>query len=318
MKPADELAELWAADSLNMEAIEAVDITAWRTYQLVYFLDQVLQKSPLPEGEGKVTSRGFCAQGRHEVMHPGPASWPGTGGHISGTCGCMAISPSPTAVQQGGSWCLGSLSQCGEGWRARASVSHVWGHVQWQAVPRLAQLGCHLPVFTSPCALCCGTSPHSCWHPKPLGMWLCRAAWCQEPSMGTLLPGASECLGCSQSWGHREAWGGPGLAHGWEDPRGFAAQPGWTQRVPSEQGLGAGGRAPKGAMTIPPLAGNVETLSKMYPKISKAQNAELRLRWCQIILKNNLEAEYSKVKDFLHSQVCPWAAVAVPSSVPLF
>lgn len=95
MKPADELAELWAADSLNMEAIEAVDITAWRMYQLVYFLDQVLQKSPLPEGEGKVTSRGFCAQGRHEVMHPGPASWPGTGGHISGTCGCMAISPSP-------------------------------------------------------------------------------------------------------------------------------------------------------------------------------------------------------------------------------
>ncbi|XP_049687970.1 aminopeptidase B isoform X3 [Accipiter gentilis] len=97
MKPADELAELWVADGLNMEAIEAVDITVWRTYQLVYFLDQVLQKSPLPEG-------------------------------------------------------------------------------------------------------------------------------------------------------------------------------------------------------------NVERLSKMYPKISKAQNAELRLRWCQIVLKNNLEAEYSKVKDFLHSQ----------------
>ncbi|NXP29718.1 AMPB Aminopeptidase, partial [Scytalopus superciliaris] len=97
MRPAEELAELWAADGLNVEAIEAVDITGWRTYQLVYFLDQVLQKSPLPEG-------------------------------------------------------------------------------------------------------------------------------------------------------------------------------------------------------------NVERLSKMYPKISKAQNAELRLRWCQIILKNNLEAEYSKVKDFLHSQ----------------
>ncbi|KAM6233037.1 aminopeptidase B [Spheniscus humboldti] len=97
MKPADELAELWAADGLNMEAIEDVDITAWRTYQLVYFLDQVLQKSPLPEG-------------------------------------------------------------------------------------------------------------------------------------------------------------------------------------------------------------NVERLSKRYPKISKAQNAELRLRWCQIVLKNNLEAEYHKVKDFLHSQ----------------
>ncbi|NXA54288.1 AMPB Aminopeptidase, partial [Nothocercus julius] len=97
MKPAEELAELWAADNLNIEAIEAVDISVWKTYQLVYFLDQILQKSPLPEG-------------------------------------------------------------------------------------------------------------------------------------------------------------------------------------------------------------NVERLSKMYPKISKAQNAELRVRWCQIVLKNNHEAEYSKVKDFLHSQ----------------
>lgn len=68
-----------------------------------------------------------------------------------------------------------------------------------------------------------------------------------------------------------------------------------------------------GMVTIP-FTGNVERLSKMYPKISKAQNAELRLRWCQIVLKNNIEAEYSKVKDFLHSQVCPWATVAVPSS----
>lgn len=77
MKPADKLAELWAADGLNMEAIEAVDITAWRTYQLVYFLDQVLQKSPLPEGEGQVTSQGSGGQGRHGVTGPSPASWLG-------------------------------------------------------------------------------------------------------------------------------------------------------------------------------------------------------------------------------------------------
>lgn len=74
MKPADELAELWVADGLNMEAIEAVDITVWRTYQLVYFLDQVLQKSPLPEGEGQVTSQGSGAQRRDSVTCPGPAS----------------------------------------------------------------------------------------------------------------------------------------------------------------------------------------------------------------------------------------------------
>uniref|UniRef100_A0A8D0GQR8 Aminopeptidase B n=1 Tax=Sphenodon punctatus TaxID=8508 RepID=A0A8D0GQR8_SPHPU len=48
--------------------------------------------------------------------------------------------------------------------------------------------------------------------------------------------------------------------------------------------------------------GNVEKLSEMYPKISKSQNSELRLRWCQIVLKNNHEMEFCKVKDFLHSQ----------------
>lgn len=63
MRPADELAELWAADALNMEAIEAVDITGWRTYQLIYFLDQVLQKSPLPEGECRGTLRALVPKG---------------------------------------------------------------------------------------------------------------------------------------------------------------------------------------------------------------------------------------------------------------
>lgn len=44
-------------------------------------------------------------------------------------------------------------------------------------------------------------------------------------------------------------------------------------------------------------------MSVLYPKISKAQNAELRLRWSQIVLKNNHEAGFDQVKDFLHSQV---------------
>lgn len=51
MKPADALAQLWAAKELDMEAIGAVDISTWKTYQLVYFLDKVLQRSPLPPGE---------------------------------------------------------------------------------------------------------------------------------------------------------------------------------------------------------------------------------------------------------------------------
>ncbi|EPQ20361.1 Aminopeptidase B [Myotis brandtii] len=53
MKPAEELAQLWAAPELDMPAIEAVAIGSWKTYQLVYFLDKVLQKSPLPPGNVK-------------------------------------------------------------------------------------------------------------------------------------------------------------------------------------------------------------------------------------------------------------------------
>lgn len=58
MRPAEELARLWAAEELDMEAIGAVAISAWRTYQLVYFLDKILQASPLPPGKDTwVTSR---------------------------------------------------------------------------------------------------------------------------------------------------------------------------------------------------------------------------------------------------------------------
>uniref|UniRef100_A0A4X2K2Q1 Aminopeptidase B n=1 Tax=Vombatus ursinus TaxID=29139 RepID=A0A4X2K2Q1_VOMUR len=53
MKPAEELAQLWAAEKLDPGAIAAVDISVWKTYQLVYFLDKILQKSPLPPGNVK-------------------------------------------------------------------------------------------------------------------------------------------------------------------------------------------------------------------------------------------------------------------------
>ncbi|XP_074078468.1 aminopeptidase B isoform X1 [Macrotis lagotis] len=53
MKPAEELAQLWAAEKLDLGAIAAVDISTWKTYQLVYFLDKILQKSPLPSGNVK-------------------------------------------------------------------------------------------------------------------------------------------------------------------------------------------------------------------------------------------------------------------------
>ncbi|XP_066235666.1 aminopeptidase B [Saccopteryx leptura] len=53
MKPAEQLAQLWGTKELDIKAIEAVAISTWKTYQLVYFLDKILQKSPLPPGNMK-------------------------------------------------------------------------------------------------------------------------------------------------------------------------------------------------------------------------------------------------------------------------
>lgn len=53
MRPAEELAQQWATEELDMGAIGAVAISTWKTYQLVYFLDKILQRSPLPPGKGK-------------------------------------------------------------------------------------------------------------------------------------------------------------------------------------------------------------------------------------------------------------------------
>lgn len=49
--------------------------------------------------------------------------------------------------------------------------------------------------------------------------------------------------------------------------------------------------------------GNVKKLGDTYPTISQARNAELRLRWGQIVLKNDHQEEFWKVRDFLQSQV---------------
>ncbi|XP_069797835.1 aminopeptidase B [Narcine bancroftii] len=50
MKPAESLASLWLAAEPNMDAIKAVDMCSWKTYQIVYFLDKLQQQSPLPPG----------------------------------------------------------------------------------------------------------------------------------------------------------------------------------------------------------------------------------------------------------------------------
>ncbi|KAM9321617.1 aminopeptidase B [Gastrophryne carolinensis] len=58
MKPAEYLAELWKATPLDKNAIAKVDISQWKTYQIIYFLDQVLDRSPLPPGN--VEELGKC------------------------------------------------------------------------------------------------------------------------------------------------------------------------------------------------------------------------------------------------------------------
>eukprot|EP00062_Callorhinchus_milii_P009552 gi/632953465/ref/XP_007892433.1/ PREDICTED: aminopeptidase B [Callorhinchus milii] len=50
MKPAETLASLWAAEDLNSDAIKDIDLSSWKTYQIVHFLDKVVEISPLPRG----------------------------------------------------------------------------------------------------------------------------------------------------------------------------------------------------------------------------------------------------------------------------
>lgn len=50
MKPAEQLAELWVNKNLDLEAIGQIDTKPWKTYQTVYFLDKIIEKSPLPDG----------------------------------------------------------------------------------------------------------------------------------------------------------------------------------------------------------------------------------------------------------------------------
>ncbi|XP_066528508.1 aminopeptidase B isoform X1 [Hoplias malabaricus] len=50
MKPADQLADLWVKDPIDITPINKTDVESWKTYQIAYFLDKILEKSPLPEG----------------------------------------------------------------------------------------------------------------------------------------------------------------------------------------------------------------------------------------------------------------------------
>ncbi|KAL8608211.1 hypothetical protein ACOMHN_016666 [Nucella lapillus] len=46
----------------------------------------------------------------------------------------------------------------------------------------------------------------------------------------------------------------------------------------------------------------VHRLGQHYPRISAARNAEIRLRWCQLVIKNDHREAFSAVTDFLQCQ----------------
>uniref|UniRef100_A0A8C4QMP7 Arginyl aminopeptidase (aminopeptidase B) n=1 Tax=Eptatretus burgeri TaxID=7764 RepID=A0A8C4QMP7_EPTBU len=54
MKPANDLANLWSSPEVDLEKVKQIDISLWKTYQTVYFLDRLLEKSPLPSGQAEV------------------------------------------------------------------------------------------------------------------------------------------------------------------------------------------------------------------------------------------------------------------------
>lgn len=163
-------------------------------------------------------------------------------GHTGGTLGCVAISPSPTAL-----WVLVPGMPQLVWWRMERQGKHVPGFMGTcnPAVPRLALLGCvpmslqlSLRSLLRNLPLCAGNPRH-----QHMALQGCPA-W--EAQQGHRPAQSQQELGVHQSWGWGALGQGPGLTRGWEDPREFAAQLGWTDRVHWEQGMGAGSELPGG------------------------------------------------------------------------
>lgn len=65
--PVETLFSLWTTEPLDaLAAAGSVDITKWRTFQTVLFLDRLLDGSPLPHGE-------YCGVGRSMLCVAVPA-----------------------------------------------------------------------------------------------------------------------------------------------------------------------------------------------------------------------------------------------------
>ena len=50
-RPVQDLCELWrSGDAPDMQTVSGFDLSAWSTFQIVLFLDRMLDLSPLPHG----------------------------------------------------------------------------------------------------------------------------------------------------------------------------------------------------------------------------------------------------------------------------
>lgn len=128
------------------------------------------------------------------MICPNLASWPGRSGHIMGTQGCVAISPSPTSLVPEKPWLVwwGMESQWKHvpGFMGTCAVLLSTGWLCWAVVSL-----CH---HNSPCPLAEESAPTLCWHPRLMALQGCPAWKAQHghhPAQSQAVPVVP------QSWG---------------------------------------------------------------------------------------------------------------------
>lgn len=67
------------------------------------------------------------------------------------------------------------------------------------------------------------------------------------------------------------------------------------------------------ALTCPRPAGVVTSLSECYSALLDSMNAEIRIRWLQIVVRNDYYPDLHRVRRFLESQVWPRPGPAPPA-----
>ena len=91
--------------------------------------------------------------------------------------------------------------------------------------------------------------------------------------------------------------------------------PGWVPRwAPGP--LGRRGRGVPASPDLPSAVGVVTSLSKCYSSLLDSMNAEIRIRWLQIVVRNDYYPDLHRVRRFLESQVWPLHGPCPPTPPP--